>query len=202
MSNKALALAGFIPGEKILAKGYKGAKALFTQAAELYKKGLYSDARHTMTQAVKELKQADVLYAVTPDGSRVKVPNGKMPDHVSASKGSALPVSTPTPVKLKTGENVQYKSNPKHTPGQNGWSYKAGREPSNSLELFKKSESVNNSRTRYTMDEDGNIHRFAKDHQNVWHWSGSTGDSKNPLQLNNEVKAQLRALGWKGKVLK
>ncbi|MCQ9327757.1 VENN motif pre-toxin domain-containing protein, partial [Neisseria dentiae] len=88
LSSKAFALASFIPGEKILAKGYKGAKALFEKAADLYKRGNFEDAYFAMKQGVRELKEADVLYAVTPEGSRVKISQGTMPDHAYASRGS------------------------------------------------------------------------------------------------------------------
>lgn len=49
-----------------------------------------------------------------------------------AGKGSALPTATPT-----TATNgLSYQSNPKHTPGQQGYSFNAGTEPKNSIDLF------------------------------------------------------------------
>ncbi|RPD83085.1 hypothetical protein EGK75_13540 [Neisseria weixii] len=137
---------------------------------------------------------------------------GNIPDNVSASvgnrnesgkpTGSSIPV--PEPVKVKFGDNeVTYKSNSKHTPGKAGWNPKAGKEPKNSLELFKESSPISSSTTvRFTQDKDGNIHRFSRDPNNQWHWNGGTADKNNPLILDNKVKSELKNLGWKGKVLK
>jgi filamentous hemagglutinin len=49
-----------------------------------------------------------------------------------AGKGSALP--TPTATTATNG--LSYQSNPKHTPGQQGYSFNAGTEPKNSIDLF------------------------------------------------------------------
>ena len=112
-------------------------------------------------------------------------------------KGSALPV--PEPIKAKNGLN--YESNPKHTPGGQGFRPNAGIEPVNSFELFGESVSVNLKdkihKSRYTMDNKGNIHRFSPDNRGNYHWSGSTAD-KIKLNIPNEVKAGLRKQqGWK-----
>lgn len=37
---------------------------------------------------------------------------------------------------------------------------------------------------------------------NIYRWAGSTADQRNPLTLDNKVKASLRKLGWNSKVLK
>jgi len=47
-------------------------------------------------------------------------------------KGSSLPTPTTTPA----ANGLNYQSNPKHTPGQQGYSFNAGTEPKNSIELF------------------------------------------------------------------
>ncbi|WP_218965411.1 hypothetical protein [Snodgrassella alvi] len=98
-----------------------------------------------------------------------------------AGKGSALPV--PEPIKAKNGLN--YESNPKHTPGGQGFRPNAGIEPVNSFELFGESVSVNLKdkihKSRYTMDNKGNIHRFSPDNRGNYHWSGSTADK---IKLN------------------
>ncbi|MDW8846758.1 hypothetical protein SD961_12800 [Erwinia sp. MMLR14_017] len=49
-----------------------------------------------------------------------------------AARGSALPTATSTTAK----NGMNYQSNPKHTPGQPGYSFKAGTEPKNSMDLF------------------------------------------------------------------
>ncbi|MBJ9239103.1 hypothetical protein [Citrobacter braakii] len=47
-------------------------------------------------------------------------------------KGSSLPTPNSTPA----ANGLNYQSNPKHTPGQSGYSFKAGTEPKNSMDLF------------------------------------------------------------------
>lgn len=47
-------------------------------------------------------------------------------------KGSPLPTPNSTPA----ANGLNYQSNPKHTPGQPGYSFKAGTEPKNSMGLF------------------------------------------------------------------
>ncbi|MBP3195144.1 MAG: hypothetical protein J6M05_05710, partial [Cardiobacteriaceae bacterium] len=105
------------------------------------------------------------------------------------------------PVTTKSGENLYYQSNQKHTPGQQGYSRKAGTEPKNSLELFENSVQIR-EKTRYTQDADGHIHQFKPQDNNTWHWAGSTGDKTVPLKLENDVKSDLRKQGMKGKILK
>ncbi|MBR1375303.1 MAG: hypothetical protein IJ566_04375, partial [Cardiobacteriaceae bacterium] len=117
----------------------------------------------------------------------------------SGKKGSAIPHPEKTPVTTKSGENLYYQSHTKHTPGQPGYSRKAGTEPKNSLELFE--NSVQSGTKRYTQDTDGNIHQFHNSN-GTWHWAGSTGDKTVPLKLENDVKSDLRKQGMKGKILK
>ena len=112
---------------------------------------------------------------------------------VSKSKGSPLP----TPATAKNGLN--YQSNPKHTPGQPGYSFKAGTEPKNSMDLF--GSSVVSGKKRYAKDADGNVHQFTNTNDGTWHWSGSTGDKSTPLNKNtipSDVKKQLDLTkkGW------
>ncbi|WP_315710631.1 hemagglutinin repeat-containing protein [Brenneria uluponensis] len=112
-----------------------------------------------------------------------------------SGKGSALPTSTAT-----TAQNgLNYQSNPKHTPGQQGYSYKAGTEPNNSIDLF--STSVTSGKKRYAKDAEGNVHQFTNTNDGTWHWSGSTGDKSAPLNKNmipSDVKKQLNLpkKGW------
>ncbi|WP_156786965.1 hypothetical protein [Neisseria shayeganii] len=135
-----------------------------------------------------------------------------VPDQVMASTGSrssggkSSPVPKPTSVNVKGLDNREtqlvYQSNEKHTAGMRGWNRRAGREPQNSLDLFKESIPVSDSKFRFARDEYGHIHRFSKDNNDQWHWSGSTGDISSPLQLDNQDKASLRRLGWRGKELR
>ena len=118
----------------------------------------------------------------------------------SKAKGSPLPVPEKTPVTTNSGDTLYYKSSTKHTAGQSGYSYKAGTEPTNSLDLF--SQSVQSKGKRYTQDTNGNIHRFSPTNDGTWHWSGSTGDKSAPLKLDNGVKPDLQKQGMTGKVLK
>jgi filamentous hemagglutinin len=106
-------------------------------------------------------------------------------------KGSSLP--TPTTTLASNGLN--YQSNPKHTPGQQGYSFNAGTEPKNSIELF--GSSVASGKKRYSIDKEGNVHQFTNTNYGTWHWSGSTGDKTVPLNKNdipNSVKKSLACL--------
>ncbi|WP_172795925.1 VENN motif pre-toxin domain-containing protein [Neisseria weaveri] len=140
-----------------------------------------------------------ITGAATPN---VSVTHAKKPGQGTFDRGSSLPVSKPVKVAFPDG-SVTYQSNPKHTPGGAGWNSRAGREPQDSLRLFQNSQPIPSSTTvRFARDQEGNIHRFSKDPNNQWHWNGGTGDKNNPLILDNKVKAELRNLGWKGKILK
>ncbi|WP_240153692.1 VENN motif pre-toxin domain-containing protein, partial [Erwinia amylovora] len=117
-----------------------------------------------------------------------------------AGKGSPLP----TPKATTAQNGLVYKSNPKHTPGQQSNRPNAGIEPQNSLEIFEKSipstKKYGNKEVRYAIDQNGSVHRF-EGTNGEYHWNGSTGDKKNPLNKNdipNEVKKQL-GLSGKGK---
>lgn len=97
-------------------------------------------------------------------------------------KVKSSPVPYPEPVVASNG--LIYRSNPKHTLGQFGNRQNAGIEPRDSLDLFKESipstVKYQNKEVRFSLDKYGNIHRF--DGTNgEFHWSGSTGDVKNPL---------------------
>lgn len=106
----------------------------------------------------------------------------------STEKGSSLPTATAT-----TAQNgLNYQSNPKHTPGQPGYSFKAGTEPKDSMDLF--GASVVSGKKRYAKDAEGNVHQFINTNDGTWHWSGSTGDKTAPLNKNtipSDVKKQL-----------
>ena len=103
-------------------------------------------------------------------------------------KGSSLPTPNSTPA----ANGLNYQSNPKHTPGQQGYSFKAGTEPKNSMDLF--GISVVSGKKRYAKDAEGNVHQFTNTNDGTWHWSGSTGDKSAPLNKNtipSDVKKQL-----------
>ncbi len=115
----------------------------------------------------------------------------------SGNKGSAIPA--PEPITATNG--LVYKSNPKHTLGQQGNRPNAGIEPKNSLFLFESSVPLTikgkEHKARYTIDSNGDIHRFSPDNTGGFHWSGSTADPKNKLELPNDVRAALRKQdGW------
>lgn len=114
--------------------------------------------------------------------------------YLAEGRDNRLPI--PEPIMASNGLKVE--SNTKHTPGAQGFRPDAGIEPRNSLELFGSSVSVDGNKARYSMGNDGAIHRYFPDNAGTYHWSGSTGDSKNAMQLDNKTKAQLRKQeGWK-----
>ena len=97
-----------------------------------------------------------------------------------------------TTTKSKNGLN--YTSHEKHLSGGNSGGKSAGLEPKNAFDLF--GDSVQIGKQRYTIDSFGEVHRFSNSN-NVdvgWHWSGGTADLKEPLKLNNKVKAELKKL--------
>ncbi|EJM04483.1 hemagluttinin repeat protein, partial [Pseudomonas sp. GM102] len=112
---------------------------------------------------------------------------------IGKSKGSSIPHRDPT----TASNGLTYKSNPKHTPGEMGFSPKAGVEPKNSIELF--GSSVEGDRKRYAKDESGNVHQFTNSNDGTWHWAGSTGDARVPLNKANIPQSVKNALGLKGK---
>ncbi|MBK4717129.1 hypothetical protein J0B02_17555 [Enterobacteriaceae bacterium YMB-R22] len=108
----------------------------------------------------------------------------------------------PVPEPVKASNGLVYQSNSKHTLGGLGNRPNAGIEPKNSLSLFENSISLTvkgkESKARYTMDSNGDIHRFSPDNTGGFHWSGSTADPKNKLELPNDIRAALRKQeGWK-----
>ncbi|MCT4701374.1 VENN motif pre-toxin domain-containing protein [Enterobacteriaceae bacterium H20N1] len=104
----------------------------------------------------------------------------------------------PIPEVTTASNGLKVESNTKHTPGAQGFRPNAGIEPKNSLELFGSSVSIDGNKARYSIGTDGSIHRYFPDNTGTYHWSGSTGDSNNPMQLDNKTKAQLRKQeGWK-----
>ncbi|OAV26986.1 hypothetical protein AO369_1053 [Moraxella catarrhalis] len=105
-------------------------------------------------------------------------------------KTSPLPVAG---AKRSDKVNEIYKSNPKHTLGQTGNRPNAGIEPRNSFKLFEESKVI--GKQRFSIDENGDIHRFMNSNSpDGWHWAGSTADKSAPLQLTNEQKATLKKL--------
>ncbi|GAB2945749.1 VENN motif pre-toxin domain-containing protein [Hafnia psychrotolerans] len=114
--------------------------------------------------------------------------------YLAEGRDNRLPI--PEPTVASNGLTVE--SNTKHTPGAQGFRPSAGIEPKNSLELFGNSVSIDGNKARYSIGTDGSIHRYFPDNTGIYHWSGSTSDSKNPMQLDNKTRAQLRKQeGWK-----
>jgi filamentous hemagglutinin len=110
-----------------------------------------------------------------------------------AGKGSALP--TPTATTATNG--LSYQSNPKHTPGQQGYSFNAGTEPKNSIDLF--GSSVVSGKKRYSIDAEGNVHQFTNTNDGTWHWSGSTGDKSVPIKKSDIPNSVKKEFGLPGK---
>ncbi len=108
-------------------------------------------------------------------------------------KGSSLPTPTTTPA----ANGLNYQSNPKHTPGQQGYSFNAGTEPKNSIELF--GASVASGKKRYSIDSEGNVHQFTNTNDGTWHWSGSTGDKTVPLKKSDIPNSVKKEFGLPGK---
>lgn len=115
-----------------------------------------------------------------------------------SGKGSAIPYKD----SVISSNGLSYKSNPKHTLGEQGNRPNAGIEPKNSLDLFESSvfPKVGNQKARFTMDKNGDIHQFMPDGTGNYHWAGSTADKRNPLKITNKTKAALRKqFDWKVK---
>ena len=102
-----------------------------------------------------------------------------------ARANNALPIAEKT-----IAENgLKIESNTKHTIGQQGSRPDAGIEPRNSLDLFNKSiPDPTKPSVRWTVDKSGGIHRFSgKGGDGTFHWSGSTVDAKNPMDLDPKL---------------
>lgn len=112
---------------------------------------------------------------------------------IGKNKGSAMPVPIPT----RAENGLVYQSNGKHTPGQAGYNGNAGTEPTNSIQLF--SNSVENGKKRYALDENGNVHQFTNTNDGSWHWSGSTGDASVPIKKSDIPNAVKKEFGLPGK---
>ncbi|WP_239006628.1 VENN motif pre-toxin domain-containing protein [Lelliottia sp. RWM.1] len=108
-------------------------------------------------------------------------------------KGSSLP----TPTTTSAANGLNYQSNPKHTPGQQGYSFNAGTEPKNAIDLF--GASVTSGKKRYSIDSEGNVHQFTNTNDGTWHWSGSTGDKTVPLKKNDIPNSVKKEFGLPGK---
>ncbi len=113
---------------------------------------------------------------------------------VKRAKTSPIPTPTETP----TSNGFVYKSNGKHTLGEMGNRPNAGIEPKNSLSLFENSvpssKQYPNKNVRYTLDDNGSVHRF-EGTNGIYHWNGSTGDIKNPLNGTHIPIAIQKKLG-------
>lgn len=122
---------------------------------------------------------------------------GQVPENATLASGgnnNRLPI----PEKVTADNGLQVESNPKHTPDMPGNRPNAGTEPSDSLDLFN-SSIPSGDKTRYAIDSDGNINRFYSDGNGVYHWTGSTGDARSPLDVSSIPIDIKRALGFKGR---
>ncbi|MEM6053001.1 hypothetical protein AAH450_20845 [Erwinia sp. P7711] len=124
------------------------------------------------------------------------IPDGPNKDdlaYLAEGRDNRLP--NPEPTAASNGLKVE--SNPKHTPGAQGFRPNAGIEPRSSLDLFERSIATKDPKIRLSIDSEGNIHRLfntSKDGTGSFHWSGSTADGKNALgnrelgSFNKEIK--------------
>jgi len=115
------------------------------------------------------------------------------------SQPSGKGTSKPVPEVTTASNGLDYISNGKHTPGELGYSRRAGTEPGNSLDLF--GGSIQSGKKRYAIDPQGNVHQFTNSNDGTWHWSGSTGDKTVPLDKNYVPSDVRKAFnikkGWK-----
>lgn len=131
----------------------------------------------------------------------IKLPDNALADAAPAvskkpAKGSGGGSAVPVPEPKMAKNGLMYQSNPKHTPGVNGTNPMAGIEPRNSFNLFEDSVSITLKndpyhKHRYTVDSNGDIHRFSPDNTGNYHWSGSTADKNNKLRVDQNIKSQL-----------
>lgn len=136
----------------------------------------------------KQLAINSLAQAVGTSAAGIAAGAGK-----GGNKGSAVPV--PQPVKASNG--LVYQSNGKHTPGQQGYSLKAGTGPKDSITLF--GGSIEAGKKRYAIDADGNVHQFTNTNDGSWHWSGSTGDKTVPLKKSEVPNSVRKEFGLPGK---
>lgn len=128
-----------------------------------------------------------------PDNALTSSSGGK--DNANGSNGNNR---LPIPDTVTADNGLQIQSNSKHTAGMPGNRPNAGIEPRNSLDLFN-SSIPGGEKSRYAIDAEGSINRFYSDGNGVYHWSGSTGDAKAPLDVSSIPISVRRALGFKGK---
>lgn len=145
------------------------------------------------SEEAKQLAINSLAQAAGTSAAGIAAGAGKAGNHSSGIKDNRLPISEVTVAK----NGFKIESNPKHTPGAPGSRPSAGIEPKNSLSLFESSIATKDPKIRLSIDNDGNIHRYfntSKDGSGTYHWSGSTGDSKNALgnrelgSFNKEIK--------------
>jgi len=103
----------------------------------------------------------------------------------------------PVPIPTRTDNGLVYQSNGKQTPGQAGYNRNAGTEPTNSIQMF--SNSVENGKKRYALDENGIVHQFTNTNDGSWHWSGITGDASAPIKKSDIPNAVKKEFGLPGK---
>nr|WP_329606566.1 hemagglutinin repeat-containing protein [Paraburkholderia polaris] len=137
--------------------------------------------------------------ALAESGAANAVPKapGYLPDNATLASGgnnNRLPI----PETVTADNGLQVESNPKHTPGMPGNRPNAGTEPNDSLSLFN-SSIQGGEKTRFAIDSDGNINRFYSDGNGAYHWTGSTGDSRAPIDVSTIPISVKRTLGFKGK---
>ncbi|NEG93316.1 VENN motif pre-toxin domain-containing protein [Leclercia adecarboxylata] len=141
----------------------------------------------------KQLAVNSLAQAIGISAASIAAGIGKAGNKTAGARDNRLPI----PESTVATNGLKIESNPKHTPGAPGSRPNAGVEPKNSLSLFENSIATRDPKVRLAIDSDGKIHRFfnsSKDGTGAYHWSGSTGDSKNALtnrdlgNFNKEIK--------------
>ncbi|NIF47131.1 filamentous hemagglutinin N-terminal domain-containing protein [Enterobacter sp. Ap-1006] len=172
-------------GEDIPIKMVYDLTATFAQQLEV--EGVVATTQ--VSEALQKQYGLDVVQANTIAAAAATAFGGVS----KAGKGSPLPTPIATPAK----NGLNYQSNPKHTPGQQGYSFNAGTEPKNSIDLF--GTSVVGGKKRYSIDAEGNVHQFTNTNDGTWHWSGSTGDKTVPLKKSDVPNSVKKEFGLPGK---
>jgi filamentous hemagglutinin len=197
--------------------GIKGTNSLFGSDAQQAQEvnafrqqqcqGLSAQACNGLVQQALDARMDRVLVlgavgAAVPltvrgvQGLRANPTAAKAPTAAADAPADAK-VATVAPRAEAPNNGLPYESNDKHTPGTNGYDPKGGIEPRNSFDLFGNSvahiNANNGKETRYTVDANGEIHRFSNDGNGIWHWSGSSADVNNPL-AGNAIPTEIRRL--------
>jgi RHS repeat-associated protein len=117
--------------------------------------------------------------------------DGVLVHNVGSGGSPSLKCDPYHPDEVEKRVKPPYKSNSKHTDGRNP---KAGAEPDDAQNAYKEALR-GNQYTWYARGKNGDIYRYFSDGAGTVHWSGSTGDKKNPLNPN-PIPADIKKRLW------